>query len=82
MQLRGSFRFMKHWFAVEAIPIYVVIGGAVGGASWYLYRLAMGPTITWTKANTNPWNSIKPNQTTKLYNTTDKFDERWSRERL
>ncbi|CAE6471429.1 unnamed protein product [Rhizoctonia solani] len=28
------------WFAVEAIPIYAVVAGAVGGAGWYISRLA------------------------------------------
>ncbi|KAE9386685.1 hypothetical protein BT96DRAFT_883191 [Gymnopus androsaceus JB14] len=69
--------FMKHWYAVEAIPIYAVVGGAVLGASWYLYRLSMGPTIQWTKANPTPWNNIKPNQGTKMLEVNQKFDERY-----
>ncbi|KAF8335080.1 uncharacterized protein EI90DRAFT_398008, partial [Cantharellus anzutake] len=28
------------WFAVEAIPIYAVVGLACGGAGWYVSRLA------------------------------------------
>lgn len=68
---------------------YTIVGGVVLGASWYLYRLAMGPTseflnslpvinkpltlllppsftVQWTKSNPTPWNSIKPNQSTKI----------------
>ncbi|ESK93575.1 nadh dehydrogenase [Moniliophthora roreri MCA 2997] len=76
------YSFMKHWFAVEAIPIYVVVGGTVCGASWYLYRLAMGPTIQWTKNNSSPWNTVKPNQSTKLMHINHEPEERWSREKL
>ncbi|OBZ71771.1 hypothetical protein A0H81_08209 [Grifola frondosa] len=41
-QMRKS--FMKNWFAVEALPIYAVVGIVVAGGSWYLTRLARGPT--------------------------------------
>ncbi|KAF9076631.1 hypothetical protein BDP27DRAFT_1313649 [Rhodocollybia butyracea] len=74
--------FMRHWFAVEAIPIYTIIGGVVVGAGWYLYRLAMGPTTQWTKANPTPFNSIQPNQTTKLMTVSHKADGKWSRDKL
>ncbi|KAJ3734511.1 hypothetical protein DFJ43DRAFT_1152187 [Lentinula guzmanii] len=73
--------FMKNWFAVEAIPIYTIVGGVVVGASWYLYRLAMGPTIQWTKSNPTPWNSIKPNQSTKIMTVSHDADK-WSRDKL
>ncbi|THU78793.1 hypothetical protein K435DRAFT_786102 [Dendrothele bispora CBS 962.96] len=75
-------QFRKHWFAVEATPIYVIIGGVCVGASWYLYRLAMGPTIQWTKSNPTPWNSIKPNQTTKMMTVNHQADGKWSRDSL
>ncbi|KAJ3935628.1 MAG: hypothetical protein NXY57DRAFT_887428 [Lentinula lateritia] len=67
--------FMKNWFAVEAVPIYTIVGGVVLGASWYLYRLAMGPTIQWTKTNPTPWNDIRPHQGTKLLQVQSKFDQ-------
>ncbi|KAJ3510037.1 hypothetical protein NMY22_g16098 [Coprinellus aureogranulatus] len=73
---------MKNWFAVEAIPIYVIIGGVVAGASWYLTRLATGPTIVWTKKNPTPWNTIKPDEGTKLVQVNQKFDKNWSRDQL
>ena len=41
MSLRRGFK--KHWFAVEATPIYVIVVGALGGAGWYLGRLALRP---------------------------------------
>ncbi|KAJ2930180.1 hypothetical protein H1R20_g6863, partial [Candolleomyces eurysporus] len=66
---------MKNWFAVEAIPIYVIIGGVVVGASWYIKRLATGPNIIWTKNNPTPWNTIKPDEGTKLVEVNHKFDK-------
>ncbi|KAK1217358.1 hypothetical protein PQX77_019993 [Marasmius sp. AFHP31] len=78
----GRFSFFKNWYATEAIPIYVVVGGTVTGAFWYLYRLSMGPTIQWTKDNPQPWNSIKPNQSTKILSVTHEHDGKWSRDKL
>jgi len=74
--------FMKHWFAIEAIPIYAVIGMAVTGASWYLLRLAHGPTVVWTRNNPTPWNTVKPEENTKLMAVNQKFEKSWSRDRL
>jgi len=73
---------MKHWFAIEAIPIYAVIGLAVGGASWYLVRLAQGPNVVWTKNNPTPWNTVKPDENTKLMAVNQKFERSWSRDKL
>ncbi|KAI9624220.1 hypothetical protein KEM48_009118 [Puccinia striiformis f. sp. tritici PST-130] len=69
-----SFRAaMKHWYDPAAIPIYVVIGTAMGGAGWYLTRLARGPDIIWARHSNppnltsssflgilEPWNDVKP----------------------
>ncbi|KAF5393796.1 hypothetical protein D9757_000385 [Collybiopsis confluens] len=74
--------FMKNWFAVEAIPIWVIVGTVVSGGTWFMIRSAMGPTIQWTRSNPTPWNEIKPHQSTKLVQVNHKFDERWSREKL
>jgi len=73
---------MKNWFAVEAIPIYVIIGGVIVGASWYTARLATGPTIVWTKNNPTPWNTIKPDEGTKLMAVNQKFEKSWSRDKM
>ncbi|KII95960.1 hypothetical protein PLICRDRAFT_97080 [Plicaturopsis crispa FD-325 SS-3] len=78
---RGS-SFMKNWFAIEAIPMYAIIGIAVGGASWYVYRLAMGPQVVWTRSNPTPWNSIKQEENTKLMSVNQKFEKSWSRDKL
>ncbi|KAJ7367932.1 hypothetical protein DFH08DRAFT_946905 [Mycena albidolilacea] len=64
----------RNWYAVEAIPIYVLVGGACCGASWYLYRLAMGSQVSWTKSNPHPYLSIEQNQGTKLHEVNQKFD--------
>ncbi|KAI0723491.1 hypothetical protein C8Q76DRAFT_723088 [Earliella scabrosa] len=74
--------FMKHWFAVEAIPIYAVVGIVVAGGSWYLARLARGPTVVWTKENPTPWNDIKPDENTKILTVNQHFDKNWERKKL
>ncbi|EJD54032.1 hypothetical protein AURDEDRAFT_96546 [Auricularia subglabra TFB-10046 SS5] len=74
--------FMKHWFAVEATPIYVIVVGALGGAGWYLGRLALRPEVVWTKNNPTPWAQVQQDQTTKLYHGHHRFDKSWSREKL
>ncbi|KAF8665644.1 hypothetical protein AX16_000099 [Volvariella volvacea WC 439] len=66
----------KNWFAVEAVPIYVIIGSVVAGGTWYLTRLATGPTVVWTKSNPTPWNTIKPEEGTKLLAVNQKFEKR------
>ncbi|KAF8639730.1 hypothetical protein AX17_000992 [Amanita inopinata Kibby_2008] len=70
---------MKNWFAVEAIPIYVIIGGVLTGATWYLGRLALGPSIIWTKSNPTPWNTVKPEENTKMLAVNQKFDKQFVR---
>ncbi|KAI0775447.1 hypothetical protein BC629DRAFT_1595077 [Irpex lacteus] len=70
--------FLKNWFAVELC----VVGGVVIGASWYLYRLARGPTVVWTKENPTPWNDIKPNEGTKLLTVNQSFEKGWDRKKL
>ncbi|OCH95866.1 hypothetical protein OBBRIDRAFT_830467 [Obba rivulosa] len=74
--------FMKNWFAVEAIPIYAVVGLVVGGGSWYLFRLARGPTVVWTRDNPQPWNDVKPNENTKLLSVNQQFEKSWERRKL
>ncbi|KAI0029536.1 hypothetical protein K488DRAFT_56137 [Vararia minispora EC-137] len=79
---RAAWRsFARHWVAVEAIPIYAIIGGVCVGASWYLYRLAMGPSVVWTKNNPQPWQSIKEGETTKMM-TVNHEAKSWSRDKL
>ncbi|PLW48262.1 hypothetical protein PCASD_03277 [Puccinia coronata f. sp. avenae] len=70
-----SFRAaMKHWYDPAAIPIYVVIGTAMGGATWYLSRLARGPDIVWDRHNNpQPWNDVKQGQNTKMMAVNQEF---------
>ncbi|KAF8499304.1 hypothetical protein JB92DRAFT_2982464 [Gautieria morchelliformis] len=74
--------FLRHWFAVEAIPIYAVVGIAVGGAGWYVGRLASRPDVIWTKNNPTPWNNVGPNENIKLMTGNHKFDKSWTRDKL
>ncbi|KIY48758.1 hypothetical protein FISHEDRAFT_73344 [Fistulina hepatica ATCC 64428] len=74
--------FFKHWYAVEAIPIYVILGTTVVGASWYLTRLARGSQVVWTKNNPTPWNTIQSNENTKFLTVNQKFEKDWSRNSL
>ncbi|CAE6446185.1 unnamed protein product [Rhizoctonia solani] len=64
------------WFAVEAIPIYAVVVGAVGGAGWYCTRLATRPDIIWDRRNNpTPWMSVEQGMQTKLHSVNQKFDK-------
>ncbi|EPT03106.1 hypothetical protein FOMPIDRAFT_1142562 [Fomitopsis schrenkii] len=74
--------FMRNWYAVEATPIFAVVGLAVLGGAWYLSRLARGPTVVWTKENPTPWNDIKPNEGTKMLTVNQHFDKGWERKQL
>jgi len=72
----------QKWFAIEAIPIYVIMTGAIGGAGWYMYRLSTRPDVVWTRKNPEPFQTVKPNETTKMMAGAHKFDGKWTRDRL
>ncbi|KAI0052567.1 hypothetical protein FA95DRAFT_1601613 [Auriscalpium vulgare] len=74
--------FLRHWFAIEAIPIYAVVGVVVAGGSWYLTRLARGPNVVWTKSNPTPWNNVGQDENVKLVAVNQKFEKSWSRDKL
>ncbi|KAH7103027.1 hypothetical protein BKA62DRAFT_698372 [Auriculariales sp. MPI-PUGE-AT-0066] len=74
--------FMKHWWAVEAMPIWAVSAIAVSGAGWYISRLARRPEVVWTRSNPTPWTSISPDETTKMFSGHHKFEKSWSRGKL
>jgi len=71
------------WFAIEAVPIYAVVGIAVGGAGWYLTRLARGPDVIWDrKGNPSPWVDVSKNTNIKLMDASGTLTEPWVRRRL
>ncbi|ORZ09026.1 NADH-ubiquinone reductase complex 1 MLRQ subunit-domain-containing protein [Lobosporangium transversale] len=75
----------KTWFVVEAIPIYAVLGAALGGAGWYVTRLARGPDVTWDrKNNPHPWLHIDQQTQLKLMTVKEGqgFTKSYSRDRL
>ncbi|CCM04030.1 uncharacterized protein FIBRA_06187 [Fibroporia radiculosa] len=74
--------FMKNWYAIEATPIFAVVGLAVVGCGWYLTRLARGPTVVWTKENPTPWNDVKQNENIKLLAVNHQFEKGWERRKL
>ncbi|EJU06482.1 hypothetical protein DACRYDRAFT_44631 [Dacryopinax primogenitus] len=79
----GKKTLFQTWFAVEAIPIYVVVLGAVSGAGWYLTRLARGPDVIWDrKNNPTPWNNVTQDMNTKMMAVNARFDKSWVRDRL
>ncbi|KAF7354986.1 hypothetical protein MSAN_01414100 [Mycena sanguinolenta] len=70
---------LKPWLAVEALPLVALVGGMVSFASYFTARSAMGPTISpvqWTKKNSEPWNSIRPDQGVKMVQVNQKFDNK------
>ncbi|KAL5508108.1 hypothetical protein ACEPAH_5726 [Sanghuangporus vaninii] len=70
--------FLKHWFAVEAVPLYAIIGFALTGAAWFSFRQARSPSVIWTKSNPEPWNTVKPDESTKMINVNHKLDKSYS----
>ncbi|WWD17429.1 hypothetical protein CI109_101870 [Kwoniella shandongensis] len=68
---------MKRWFPVEALPIFGIVGIAVGGATYYLYRLSQGSEVVWDrKSDWRPWDKIKHDQNQKLITVNHEFWEK------
>ncbi|EIM88305.1 uncharacterized protein STEHIDRAFT_167618 [Stereum hirsutum FP-91666 SS1] len=74
--------FLKNWWAIEATPIFAIVGMVVAGGGWYLSRLATGPAVVWTKANPTPWNNVEQNEQVKMMSVNQRFDKRWNRDKL
>ncbi|KAH7099104.1 hypothetical protein BKA62DRAFT_600659, partial [Auriculariales sp. MPI-PUGE-AT-0066] len=73
-------RFMKNWFAWEAMPIVFIITGALSGATWLLYRSTKRPDVVWSRsANPEPWSTIGQDETVKLWHGNHKFEKKWQR---
>ncbi|KOS15817.1 hypothetical protein Malapachy_2231 [Malassezia pachydermatis] len=68
---------------VEVYPIIALTGLAVGGATWYISRLARSPDVIWDKKNNpTPWNNVEQGTQYKLMNINGKFDKMYRRDRL
>ncbi|WRT66225.1 uncharacterized protein IL334_003178 [Kwoniella shivajii] len=68
---------MKKWIPVETYPIFGVVGVAVVGASYYLYRLSQGPEVVWDrKGDWRPWDKITHDTNQKLITVNPEFWEK------
>jgi len=57
----------KKWVPIETLPIFGVVGLAVGGAGYYLWRLSQGPEVVWDRGGDwRPWDKIKQDQNQKF----------------
>ncbi|KAJ1916451.1 hypothetical protein IWQ60_001425 [Tieghemiomyces parasiticus] len=75
--------FLKRWYGPEVIPIVGIMVMAVGGASWYLTRLARHPEVVWDrKNNPYPWLDIKPDENAKLHAVSHQFARSWTRDKF
>ncbi|KZV62285.1 hypothetical protein PENSPDRAFT_692654 [Peniophora sp. CONT] len=78
-----GFRYIrKHFFAIEALPIIGIVSVVMSGGTWYLYRISQGPSIVWTRANPQPWNSIKEDETPKIMTIHQQASHGWHRDKL
>ncbi|KAI9106002.1 NADH-ubiquinone reductase complex 1 MLRQ subunit-domain-containing protein [Phlyctochytrium arcticum] len=60
-------------------PLFAVMGFAVVGASYFVYHKTSGPDCIWArKSNPTPWNTVGQHQTSKLWDSTGKY-EKWGR---
>lgn len=81
--MSAASKFFKIWYKPEIIPIYVVTGGAVAMATWYVSRLARGPEVVWDRHNNPyPWQHIDQNTQLKLMTVNQQFEKKYSRDRL
>ncbi|RKP10141.1 hypothetical protein THASP1DRAFT_28080 [Thamnocephalis sphaerospora] len=80
-----SFRqqFMKNWWRVEVAPIVAVLGVAVGGAAWYVSRLARGSQVVWDRRNNPyPWLHVEQTTNQKMFAVNQQFERSYVRDRL
>ncbi|KAJ1980606.1 hypothetical protein H4R34_002388 [Dimargaris verticillata] len=75
--------FLKRWYATEVLPIIAIMGFAVGGAGWYVLRLAQRPDVVWDrKNNPHPWLDVKQNENIKMFAVSHQFDRSWTRDKF
>jgi NADH dehydrogenase (ubiquinone) 1 alpha subcomplex subunit 4 len=64
-------------------PIFAFVGAGIGGAGYFISHALFNPDNVFDKKNNpTPYESVKQYQTTKFYNPSGYFKEKWSRERL
>ncbi|WVW83747.1 hypothetical protein I302_105768 [Kwoniella bestiolae CBS 10118] len=69
--------FLKKWAPAETLPIFGIVGIAVGGASYYLYRLSQGPEVVWDRhGDWRPWDKITHDTNQKLITVNPEFWEK------
>ena len=60
-----------------------VMGFAIGGVGFFLAHLARHPEVVWNrKHNPTPFETVKSNETFKIYDPLGRFDKKWSRNAL
>jgi len=75
-------RALGNWYSLEIVPVVLVLGCGVGGASWYLTRLARGPEVVWAKkSNPYPWQNVDQDTNVKLMSVQRDFKKQYVRER-
>ncbi|KAL1741904.1 hypothetical protein HDZ31DRAFT_66482 [Schizophyllum fasciatum] len=70
----------RDWYAVEALPIWIIIGTVGGLAALSIVRAVHAPSVQWTKDNPTPWNRIKQDEGVKLLQVNQTFDKKWKRD--
>ncbi|RSH82237.1 hypothetical protein EHS25_005947 [Saitozyma podzolica] len=67
MATRVTKTFMQKWFPTETYPIFGIVGLAVGGAGYYLWKLSQGPEVVWDRhGDWRPWDRVKQDQNLKF----------------
>ncbi|KAJ2955991.1 hypothetical protein NQZ79_g8097 [Umbelopsis isabellina] len=76
--------FFKHYFRPEVTPLVVIIGGALGGATYVASHAARAPDVVWDhKSNTRPWQDVKQGDQVKFWHTAEnpQYTQRFKRPR-
>ncbi|WVR07173.1 hypothetical protein IAU60_004214 [Kwoniella sp. DSM 27419] len=64
----------KKWLPVETYPIFGIVGIAVGGAGYYLWKLSQGPEVVWDRhGDWRPWDRISQDYNQKFITTQPDF---------
>ncbi|KAJ3055414.1 hypothetical protein HK097_010615 [Rhizophlyctis rosea] len=62
-------------------PLIAIMGVAVTGMTFRIWHASHAPDVLWTRKDrkTPPWETVQSHQTTKIYDPTGQFTEKWSR---